>query len=233
MLDLTGFIFAGEVPPNKMYELLTTRWGMGHNLAVALIDYYGGHIYDILRKLLESNSKEDSLIPGSTMQADGVIRCLKFDGDRRHMRELLTQIAEKGFAPIRAREDCDAVVISKYNVDGLVQRESAKIIGLPDDVWMGMKLGLIPSKQSIRLVIAEVLRDNPAFFEDDARVLSTGVASDLKSLSSIDEQLIELTRKIEDVEAEIEASSDPDERKQLRKRRPVNLSRRRQVGSKK
>jgi hypothetical protein len=35
------FIFAGEVPPNKMYELLTTWWGVGHNLAVALIDLYG------------------------------------------------------------------------------------------------------------------------------------------------------------------------------------------------
>ena len=48
-------------------------------------------------------------------------------------------------------------------------------------------IGLIPSKQSIRLVIAEVLRSNPEFFEDNARVVSTGVVSDLKSLSSIDE----------------------------------------------
>ena len=62
MLDLTGFIFAGEVPPYKMYELLTTRWGVGHNLAVALIDHYGGHIYSTLLKLEELNSIGDHFI---------------------------------------------------------------------------------------------------------------------------------------------------------------------------
>ena len=111
-----------------MYELLTTWWGVGHNLAVALIDIYGGHIYDVLRKLLELNSKEDSFIPGSTMQANDVMRCLDFDGNRQHMRELLTQIAEKEFAPTRNKNDREAEVISKYNVGGLVQRESAEII---------------------------------------------------------------------------------------------------------
>jgi hypothetical protein len=53
------------------------------------------------------------------------------------MRELLTQIAENGFAPISDKEDCEAEVISKNNVGGRVQRESANIIGLPHVVWMG------------------------------------------------------------------------------------------------
>ena len=215
--DLTGFIFDGEVPPNKMYELLTTKWGVGHNLAAALIDYYGGHIYDILGKLEELNSKGDWFIPRSQMQADGVMKCLRFDGNIRHMRELLTQIAEKGFAPISDREDREAEVITKHDVGGLVQRELAKVIGLPHDVWVYEEdLGLIPSKQSIRSVIAEVLLKNPEFLEDNARVVSTGVASDLKSLSSIDEQLIELTKEIKEVEAEIRASTFPEERMQLR-----------------
>jgi hypothetical protein len=158
MRDLTGFIFPGEVPPDKMYELLTTRWGVGHNLAVALIDLYGGHMYDLLTKLEELNRIGDSFIPGSTMQAIDVVRCLDFDGDKRHMRELLTQIAEKGFAPISDKEDCEAEVISKNNVGGLVQPGSAKIIGLPHDVWVGEgTLGLIPSTQALRLEIAEVL----------------------------------------------------------------------------
>jgi U3 small nucleolar ribonucleoprotein component len=59
------------------------------------------------------------------------------------------------------------------------------------------------------LAIARVLLNNPAFLEDNARVVSTGVASDLKSLSSIDEQLIELAKEIREIEAEMKASSDP------------------------
>ena len=161
MADVNKFIFAGEVPPNKMYELLTTRWGVGHNLAVTLIDYYGGHIYDIFSKLKELNKKGDILLPGSQLQADSVLECLAFDGDKRHMRELLTQIAEKGFAPLRSKKDPEAEVISKNNVGGVVQFEKATVIGLPTAVHRDHKMGLIPSKQSIRLVIAEVLEENP------------------------------------------------------------------------
>jgi hypothetical protein len=232
MLDLTGFIFAGEVPPGKMYELLTTKWGVGRNLAATLIDYYGGHVYDILLKLEELNSMGDSFLPGSQMQADSVLECLKFDGDKAHMRELLTQIAENGFAPLKDKKDREAEVISKYNVGGLVQFERATIIGLPLSVRGEHEMGLIPSKQSIRLVIAKVLEKNP-FLEDDARVVSTGVVSGLKSpspktdeetsgvekeISRVEEEISRVEIKIEKVEAVIEKSTDPEDKKLLRKK---------------
>ena len=132
--DLTDYIFAGEVSPDKMYELLVTRWGVGNNLAVALIDYYGGHVYDILLKIAELDFKRENLIPGSQNQADGVMQCLEFDGDKQHMIELLTQISENGFAPLRTKTDREAGVISKYNASGVVQFERATVIGLPVDV---------------------------------------------------------------------------------------------------
>ena len=50
------------------------------------------------------------------------------------MRELLTLIAEKGFAPLSKRQDREAEAISKYNVGGLVQLQGATVIGLPFDV---------------------------------------------------------------------------------------------------
>jgi hypothetical protein len=217
MLDLTGFIFAGEVPLSKMYELLTTRWGVGHNLAVTLIDYYGGHIYDILLKLEELNSMGDSFEPGIQMHADSVLKCLKFDGDKPHMRELLTQIAEKGFAPLSDKEDREAEIISKNNVGGQVQKDRAIVIGFPADKWGKHMIGLIPSKQSIRLVIAKVLEDNPVL-EDGPRVVSTGVVSGLKSPSPTDEGISRVEIEIEEVKAEIKASTDPEEKKQLRKK---------------
>ena len=44
--DLSGYIFSSELPPKDMYELLTTRWGIKHDLALQLLSIYGGHIYD-------------------------------------------------------------------------------------------------------------------------------------------------------------------------------------------
>ena len=132
------------------------------------------------------------------------------------MRFLLTQIAEKGFAPISDKEDPVAKIISKNNVGGLVQRGQATVTGLPDHVWGKHEVGLVPTKLSIRLVIAEVLEDNP-FLEDIPRAVSTGLVEGSKGLSWIDEQLVELSRNIERVGAEIKVS-DPDEKKQLRKK---------------
>ena len=216
ILNLTGFIFAGEVPPDKVYELLTERWGVGQNLAATLIDHFGGHLYDIHEKLKELNTKRGVFRAGKQSQADSVRMCLDFNGDKKRMRFLLTQIAEKGFAPIITITDPLAGIISENNVGGLVRFESATVIGLPDAVWEKHEIGLIPSKQSIRLVIAKVLEENP-FLEDNPRAVSTGLAEGSKGLSSVDEELVKVTSKIEDVEAEIKASTDPDEKKQLRK----------------
>ena len=44
--NLNGHIFSGELPPKDMYELLTTRWSIKHDLALHLLSIYGGHIYD-------------------------------------------------------------------------------------------------------------------------------------------------------------------------------------------
>ena len=160
LLDITGFIYAGEVPPDKAFELLTKKWCVGHNLAVALIDHYGGNLYDISEQLIQLKRKGENLDARSQVQANAVLKCLKFDGDKRHMRELLTQLAENGFAPICDVQDPEAEVISKFNVGGVVQRQNATVIGLPVAVWGKHRLGLVPSKQSIRLVIAEVLEAN-------------------------------------------------------------------------
>jgi hypothetical protein len=217
ILNLTGFIFAGEVPPDKMYELLTKRWGAGHNVAITLIDHFGGHIYDIHEKLKELNIKRETFRPGKQSQADSIKLCLGFHGDKKRMRFLLTQIAEHGFAPISEKNDPLAEIISENNVGGLVQFESATVIGLPAAVWGVHEIGLVPSKQSIRLLIAKVLEDNP-LLEDSPRAVGTELVEGLKGLSAIDEELVKLASNIEDVEAEIKASTDPDEKKLLRKK---------------
>lgn len=43
--DLTNVIYAGEIPPKEMRELLVSRLGMGDSLADGFLSAFGGHIY--------------------------------------------------------------------------------------------------------------------------------------------------------------------------------------------
>ena len=43
--DLKKVIYAGEIPPKEMRELLVSRLGMGDRLADGFLSAFGGHIY--------------------------------------------------------------------------------------------------------------------------------------------------------------------------------------------
>jgi hypothetical protein len=51
--DISKFLFAGEVPPNEMYKLLTQEWDLSEKLSLAIISLYGGHIWDIYQALTD------------------------------------------------------------------------------------------------------------------------------------------------------------------------------------
>eukprot|EP01038_Epipyxis_sp_PR26KG_P016883 gene16883-23156_t len=56
--DISKFLFAGEVPPNEMYKLLTQELNLTEKLSLALISWYdGGHIWDIYQALLIKSKK--------------------------------------------------------------------------------------------------------------------------------------------------------------------------------
>ena len=161
--------------------------------------------------------RSGSFEPGIQMNTDNVKRCLKYAVDKPRMRELLTQIAVNGFAPIDDIDDSEAEIISKHNVGGQVQKERSTVIGFPVEMWGKHEICLIPATQSIRLVIAKVLENNPVL-ADGPRAVKTGVVNDLKSPSLADKEISRVEIKIEEVEAEIKASTDPEEKKQLRKK---------------
>ena len=91
-----------------------------------------------------------------------VERCLAWEGsgtgDSERMRATLELLAQTGFAPLEKRSDPVARVISENYVGGIVM-VSASVIGLDPDVWSKYQcnFGLVASKQSMRLVIAQKL----------------------------------------------------------------------------
>jgi len=142
-----------------MYKLLTTKWGVRDSLALALIDHFGGHIWDTYLALIRLNSNREEFIALDPQLGQDVLKCLKWEGNKEQMKMTLRQIAESGFSPLIDQDDPIAEVISKNNVGGVV-KSGCKVIGLPFDAWGENKIGLVPSKQSMRLAIAEVLEDN-------------------------------------------------------------------------
>jgi len=163
--DIKSNIYAGELSPAEIYKLLTNEWGVGPNLSKALVSLLGGHIYKIYVALekLSQNLKyfRGTITAGQVSDIQSCIRLSQRDENMKmKMVETLTLLAVKGFVPTEGDVYCDPIeeIISEYNVGGIVTKDSY-IQGLPDEIWDNpkSKTGLVPSSQSIRLAIAEVL----------------------------------------------------------------------------
>ena len=145
-----------------MYQLLTSEWGVGDRLAVTLIDHYGGSIWDVYQAIIRLSSEREDFYAVDPLMGSNVIKCLNWKGnqDRDHekMLEALRQLAVTGFYPIKEFDDPIANVISANNIGGVVMKGSV-IIGLPKVVWKTTIFdhGIVPSKQSVRLAIAQQL----------------------------------------------------------------------------
>jgi nitrogen fixation protein len=164
LANFNGYIYAGEVPPKDMYELLTVKWEIEPNVAVALINIYGGHIYDMKEALSRLHLEKQKFWLLDSSLSDNVIECLEWKGeqedDNLRMRDTLRQLAVSGFVPIKSLKDPIAKVISENNVGGVV-KFTANVIGLRPEVWQQTEFenGIVPATQSMRLVIAKMMKE--------------------------------------------------------------------------
>ena len=121
--DFNAIIYAGEVPPGDMYKLLTTRWGVEPNLAVALIDLYGGHVYDVYEVLIQLYFEKESAYLLDARLNNNVQKCLNWEGgaleDKNRMRDALRHLATTGFFSFENPDDPLATVLSENNVGGV------------------------------------------------------------------------------------------------------------------
>ncbi len=158
--DINEFLFAGEIPPKEMLKLLTTVWKLTDTLALALVNLYGGHLYDIYLALIRLRKLKTRFTPFIANHSAGIAKCFKENVDKKLLVDTLKLLAEAGFAPLKDQDDPIAEVLSKHNVAGVVMQTSLNV-GLPDRVWDGEnEYGLVPSSQSMRLLIAKYLIEN-------------------------------------------------------------------------
>jgi len=148
----------GEVLPDDMYTLLTTDFQLRHNLALRLIDLYGGHIYhviEVLRRLQQS--KYQDLVPREVFPVGGignVERCLsdcQDDEETERMVEVLKILAMKGFVPMKGEDKIGRILTRNY-VAGFVSPTSSTY-----GINKAFNGGMVPSTQTCRLDIVRVL----------------------------------------------------------------------------
>lgn len=145
-----------------MCRLLTEEWKLSKSLSFALINLYGGHIWDIKQALMKLREKKARFYPFEATLTANIAKCFKEKSvvfEKELLVNALKLLSEKGFFPLEEIDEPVAEVLSKHNVAGVVIQASLNV-GLPDSVWSnGCKYGLVPTSQSTRLLIAEYLVD--------------------------------------------------------------------------
>ena len=160
LIDITKLLYAGEVPPNEMYKLLHEEWNLSEKLSLALISLYGGNIWNIYLALMRLREMKEDFYTFDAYLSSAIAKCFKNHVDKGLLVCTLKVLSETGFSPLTDANDPLAEVISRNNVGGVVKKSSLNV-GLPKNVWDdGCKSGLVPTSQSMRLLIAEYLCDN-------------------------------------------------------------------------
>jgi hypothetical protein len=160
--NFTDTLFAGEVHPAAMRDLLLRHWGLGPRLTDVFLAFFGGHIHMAslaLSKLAEELDVFDCGEVGPDGVLGAIVDCIegKIGGDKggsesdggsgtRPMIAVLCALAETGFAPVSSDSNALAQTLSLANVGGLI-KTSSKVMGLPKSLRSSANFGVVPSSQ--------------------------------------------------------------------------------------
>ena len=152
-----------QVSPADTYELLTTKWGVKHHLATALIERCGGHLGDIKQTLNWLRWSKQYATALSWQSSNNLHRCLRSVADdpvaTAEMIRILTELARTGFYHVEDETDPIIEKISSHCVGELVNKGST-ICGFDyksrREAWTG-EFGFVPAQQSMRVTIAKEL----------------------------------------------------------------------------
>ena len=159
--NLSDIFIASEVPPASMRELLQVKWGLGPRLSDVLLAYCGGHAHMAARALHKLSGRLDTfrveeLAPDGAGAA--IARCLE-EEEHQGMRQVLADLASRGFAPVAHEGSACAQALARANLGGLVSA-SATALGLPAEARGGAELGLVAASHFTRHLIAKALHNS-------------------------------------------------------------------------
>jgi hypothetical protein len=156
-------VYAGEIPPKEMWELLVAAKqdgsskvtvGMGPKLAEMCLDSYGGHVWytaQAVRMLIDKQNNFSADMAGPYLLYENVQQCLEHE----ERKSMLQTLAERGFCSVEKYGNEQVKFLSEMDIGGLVNNAGIAI-GLPVTVWDETchEFGLVPTAQVLRLMIA-------------------------------------------------------------------------------
>ena len=151
--NLTEVMFAGEVPPAAMRQLLLHSWGLGPRLADVFLAYYGGHVLMAGQALASLACRLDAFhcecVEPLGLQRD-LARSLKGESAEAGgpMTAMLRALAEHGFAPVQRNGGEQVQALALANVGGLVTTSST-VVGLAQGLSGRASYGLVPSSNFV------------------------------------------------------------------------------------
>jgi len=152
-------VYTTEIAPHYMYYALTMKWKMGHHLAAVFIACFGGHLWNCANAFDMLKSKKERFKARSVLgssQFSNVDICL--NSPIEQMKELLEDVAKFGFAPVLNERDPRVEFGTSNGIIGVIDPDAVVLEHVPAEI-KGHRCGVIPSSQSMRLIIANVLQD--------------------------------------------------------------------------
>lgn len=163
-----------ELPPHRMAELLTTRWGLGEHLAAALVGSFGGHVLQVsqvLEHLLAFLRMGRATVPvqhflptGVTKditaclheaaQLDAVYWPLSLVWSPSHtsrMEWMLRALAEQGYAHLQLTDTTKG--IDRTLAEVIVSRRLGHLLPTHEPVVLGLPAAAIAYEQEAQVLV--------------------------------------------------------------------------------
>lgn len=154
-------VVISELNPRETRDLLQNELGVGAHLTNALMDCYGGHVFQmckLLQELPRVYDREESEINLFMMPKDSITRALSAwsagGGDEVVILRILEELARTGFVPA-SRGNVLAKVLTDHNVCAFLM-EGAVEYQVPKEL-RAKRTGIIPDSQLLRVLIADML----------------------------------------------------------------------------
>jgi energy-coupling factor transporter ATP-binding protein EcfA2 len=149
-----------EPTPRECTDLLRDKLGVGGHLCSALLDCYGGHVYEMcafLRKLPSAYTRGPIRIClGPATDISHAIGVWSAENDEVEILQVLEQLARTGFVPVSTNNKL-ARLLCKYKICKFLTEDTSEY-QVPSEV-RAQRAGLIPETHLLRVLIASELAE--------------------------------------------------------------------------
>lgn len=172
----TSYLFCGEHSPKDIYYLLINHWKVGENLALSLIDLYGGNIYHLYHVIYHFKRHPEKFQPYQSYQSINLMNIFYYfsenEMNKNDFMKILRSLAKIGFYPLEDGQSYYHPVIHfllAQRIVNLIHRGNDVIMNETlEKTWENIDtiteitktyktpihFGIIPASQSLRLSIA-------------------------------------------------------------------------------